>query len=145
MVYAQTVVKGKITDADGSPLPGVSVKVAGTQEGTTTANDGTFSLSVKDLNSNLEVSYVGYDKLLIKANSNLSALTLRQTPGGLQEVVVTAQGIRRDKKALGYSVASVDKKQLELRPDGDVVRLLSGGDSGCGFPWQGLLRNVSEE
>jgi TonB-linked SusC/RagA family outer membrane protein len=126
MVYAQTVVKGKITDADGSPLPGVSVKVAGTQEGTTTANDGTFSLSVKDLSSNLEVSYVGYDKLLIKANSNLSSLTLRQTPGGLQEVVVTAQGIRRDKKALGYSVASVDKKQLELRPDGDVVRLLNG-------------------
>lgn len=55
-VFAQTVVKGRITDADGSPLSGVSVKVAGTQEGTMTANDGTFSLPVKDLNTMLEIS-----------------------------------------------------------------------------------------
>lgn len=125
-VFAQTVVKGRITDPDGSPLSGVSVKVAGTQEGTMTANDGTFSLPVKDLNTMLEISYVGYDRLTLKAGSNMSALSLRQTPGGLQEVVVTAQGIRREKKALGYAVASVDKKALELRPEADVVRLLQG-------------------
>ncbi len=126
MVFAQTVVKGRITDADGSPLSGVSVKVAGTQEGTMTANDGTFSLPVKDLNTMLEISYIGYDRLSLKAGANMANLSLRQTPGGLQEVVVTAQGIRRDKKALGYAVVSVDKKALELRPEGDVVRLLQG-------------------
>jgi outer membrane receptor protein involved in Fe transport len=125
-VLAQTVVKGRVTDADGTPLPGVSVKVVGTQDGTMTANDGTFSLSVKEANAILEISSVGYDRTTIRANQNLSAISLKQTAGGLQEVVVTAQGIRREKKALGYAVASVDKKALELRPDGDVVRLLNG-------------------
>jgi TonB-linked SusC/RagA family outer membrane protein len=126
-VLAQTVVKGRVTDADGSPLTGVSVKIAGTQEGTMTGADGTFSLPVKDLSTMLEISYVGYDRINIRANSpTLGALSMRQTPGAMQEVVVTAQGIRREKKALGYAVASVDKKALELRPEGDVVRLLQG-------------------
>ena len=125
-VFAQTVVKGKVSDADGSPLPGVSIKVAGSQTGTTTAADGTFSLSVKDLNTALEVSYIGYDPLKVRSGSNLSNIQLKSSTSGLQEVVVTAQGIRREKKALGYAVASVDKKALELRPDGDVVRLLAG-------------------
>lgn len=125
-VFAQTVVKGKVSDADGSPLSGVSIKVAGSQSGTTSAADGTFSLSVKDLNTVLEVSYVGYDPLKVRSGSNLSNIQLKASTAGLQEVVVTAQGIRREKKALGYAVASVDKKALELRPDGDVVRLLNG-------------------
>ena len=125
-VFAQTVVKGKVSDADGSPLPGVSIKVAGSQTGTTSAADGTFSLSVKDLNTSLEVSYIGYDPLKVRSGSNLSNIQLKSSTSGLQEVVVTAQGIRREKKALGYAVASVDKKALELRPDGDVVRLLAG-------------------
>ena len=125
-VFAQTVVKGKVSDADGSPLPGVSIKVAGSQTGTTSAADGTFSLSVKDLNTTLEVSYIGYDPLKVRSGSNLSNIQLKSSTSGLQEVVVTAQGIRREKKALGYAVASVDKKALELRPDGDVVRLLAG-------------------
>ena len=126
-VVAQTVVKGRVTDADGAPLSGVSVKIAGTQEGTMTGADGTFSLPVKDASTMLELSYVGYDRINIRANSaSLGGLTMKQTPGAMQEVVVTAQGIRREKKALGYAVASVDKKQLELRPEGDVVRLLQG-------------------
>jgi TonB-dependent SusC/RagA subfamily outer membrane receptor len=125
-VFAQTAVKGKVSDADGSPLSGVSIKVAGSQTGTTTAADGTFSLSVKDLNTMLEVTYVGYDPLKVRSGSNLSNIQLKSSTSGLQEVVVTAQGIRREKKALGYAVASVDKKALELRPDGDVVRLLNG-------------------
>jgi len=125
-VFAQTVVKGKVSDADGSPLSGVSVKAAGTQTGTTSAADGTFSLSVSNLNTTLEISYVGYEALRVRAGSNLSNIQLKTSTAGLQEVVVTAQGIRREKKALGYAVASVDKKALELRPDGDVVRLLNG-------------------
>ncbi|MBM3443789.1 MAG: SusC/RagA family TonB-linked outer membrane protein [Bacteroidetes bacterium] len=125
-VFAQTVVKGKVSDADGSPLSGVSIKAAGTQTGTTSAADGTFSLSVSNLNSSLEISYVGYEAIRVRAGSNLSSIQLKSSTGGLQEVVVTAQGIRREKKALGYAVASVDKKALELRPDGDVVRLLNG-------------------
>ena len=125
-VFAQTVVKGKVSDAEGSPLSGVSIKVLGSQTGTTSAADGTFSLSVKDLNVNLEVTYVGFDPLRVKAGANLSNISLKASASGMQEVVVTAQGIRREKKALGYAVASVDKKALELRPDGDVVRLLNG-------------------
>ena len=124
--FAQTVVKGKVSGADGAPVSGASVKVVGSTSGTSTAADGTFSLSVSDLNRTLEITSVGFERLTVRAGSNLSNLQLTSATSGLQEVVVTAQGIRREKKALGYSVASVDKKALELRPDGDVVRLLNG-------------------
>jgi len=124
--FAQTVVKGKVSGADGAPVSGASVKVVGSTTGTSTAADGTFSLSVSDLNRTLEITSVGFERLTVRAGSNLSNLQLTSATSGLQEVVVTAQGIRREKKALGYSVASVDKKALELRPDGDVVRLLNG-------------------
>ncbi|MEY3152723.1 MAG: CarboxypepD reg-like domain, partial [Bacteroidota bacterium] len=74
--FAQTVVKGKVSGADGAPVSGASVKVVGSTSGTSTAADGTFSLSVSDLNRTLEITSVGFERLTVRAGSNLSNLQL---------------------------------------------------------------------
>jgi TonB-dependent SusC/RagA subfamily outer membrane receptor len=94
--------------------------------GTSTDASGNFKLTAKR-GATLVISSVGYDTREIVANTtDFQGISLKSANQALSEVVVTAQGIRRDKKALGYAVSTVDKKQLELRPDNDVVRLLTG-------------------
>jgi TonB-linked SusC/RagA family outer membrane protein len=128
LAVAQNVdVSGTVTDDKGAPIVGASVQERGSNRGTTTDEKGNFKLSVKR-NSTIEVSSVGFDKKTSSAGSG-GTLNFQLAPAtnqNLTEVVVTALGIKREKKALGYAVSTVDKKQLELRPDGDAVRLLSG-------------------
>ncbi|MGE5106216.1 MAG: SusC/RagA family TonB-linked outer membrane protein [Sphingobacteriales bacterium] len=124
---AQNTVTGKVTDSkDGTPLSGASITVRGSKTGTKTDAGGNFSISVSN-NATLVVSMVNYKSQDVKVGTN-TTLDIRMTlqSAELTEVVVTALGIRREKKALGYSVATVNKKDLELRPDGDVGRLLAG-------------------
>ncbi|WP_407522530.1 SusC/RagA family TonB-linked outer membrane protein [Lacibacter sp. MH-610] len=127
LALAQTVdVSGKVTDDKGNPLPNASVLERGTSNGTTTNSSGEFKLSVKR-NATIEISSVGFNKQVMSVGSggtfNIQMVNASES---LAEVVVTASGIRREKKALGYAVATVDKKQLELRPEGDPMRLLQG-------------------
>ncbi|MCU0334410.1 MAG: SusC/RagA family TonB-linked outer membrane protein [Chitinophagaceae bacterium] len=75
----------------------------------------------------IDVSYIGFDSKSFVAGAGPVSISLIPGQGnGLNEVVVTALGIKREKKALGYAVASVGKKDLELRPESDVVRILNG-------------------
>lgn len=127
LALAQTVsVSGKVTDDKGNALVNASILERGTSNGITTNADGEFKITVKR-NATLEISSVGYDKQFLSVKGggsfNVQMVSANQS---LAEVVVTASGIRREKKALGYAVASVSKKDLELRPDGDVVRVLNG-------------------
>ena len=124
--FAQTVVKGKVSGADGAPVAGASVKVVGSASGTSTAADGTFSLSLSDLNKTLEITSVGFEKLTVRANANLSNLQLNASTSGLQEVVVTSLGIRKEKKQLVYAVSEVKAEQLQQKAEPDVLRALSG-------------------
>ena len=127
-VFAQTV-KGKITDSkDGSPLSGASVKVKGSTAGASTAADGTFEISLPAKSGILEVSLIGYatQQAKVSSSGSLISISLTQDVKALNEVVVTAMGVKREKKALGYSVAVVTKKDLELRPEGDIARVLQG-------------------
>jgi outer membrane receptor protein involved in Fe transport len=125
--FAQTrEVTGRVTDAAGAPLPGISVLVKGTKTGTTTDASGNFTIQVKE-GATLIISGASYAAQEIKATPGTAMkVSLSEKKQELTEVVVTALGIRREKKALGYAVTTVDKKALELRPDGDVVRLLNG-------------------
>ena len=125
IAVGQTVeVSGKVTDDGGSPIAGASVQDKATKVGTSTDATGNFKLTARR-GAILVISSVGYDTREIIANTtDFQGIQLKAANQALSEVVVTAQGIRRDKKALGYAVASVDKKALELRPEGDVVRLL---------------------
>ncbi len=130
---AQVIIKGKVTDSkDGQPLSGVSVKLTGKAGGTSTANDGTYSIELTKKEGKLEFSYNGYASQTVKlssAGASVDVMLVLETKA-MSEVVVTALGIKREKKALGYGVSTVSKKDLELRPEGDIARVLSGKAAG---------------
>jgi len=114
----QRVITGTvISDEDGLGLPGATVLVKGTTVGTTTDLDGNFSISVPDGGTTLIFSFVGLEtKEEVIGNRTVIDVTLTTDAEQLSEVVVTAIGIEREKKALGYAVTSVGTEQLENRP-----------------------------
>ncbi len=124
----QRVITGTvISEEDGLGLPGATVLVKGTTVGTTTDLDGNYSISVPAGSDVLIFSFVGL-KTAEEAIGNRSVvnITLTTDASNLSEVVVTAIGIEREKKALGYAVTSVGNEQLENRPEADVARVLQG-------------------
>jgi len=124
----ERIITGTITaDDDGSTLPGVSVVVKGTTTGTITNLDGQYSINVPVDGEILVFSFVGMKTVELPIESN-TILDLVMEPDvlGLEEVVVTAAGIRREKKALGYSVESVDGSQLQQVAEPDALRALQG-------------------
>jgi TonB-linked SusC/RagA family outer membrane protein len=117
-------ITGQVTDTLGAPISNASVKVVNSRRGTTTDNNGYFKLRTTP-GARLQISSIGYDVQEFIAAPNLTArLGLKNT--SLSEVVVTALGIRREKKALGYAVSTIGKKELEQRPEGDIARVLNG-------------------
>jgi TonB-linked SusC/RagA family outer membrane protein len=78
------------------------------------------------LDKALEISSIGFANLVVRAGANLSDLRLEPAVSALQEVVVTAQGITREKKALGYAISTLAAKELQDRPVADVGRLIQG-------------------
>ena len=123
---AQNNVTGKVTDQNGIPISKVTVQVKNTKTGTTTGEDGTFKLSVHP-NAVLVISGVGYETKEVSVGSQtVIDVALKQQEQSLSEVVVTTFGIKREKKALGYAVSTVGKESLEMRPEGDIARVLSG-------------------
>jgi TonB-linked SusC/RagA family outer membrane protein len=125
-VWAQTVeVSGRVTDDKGEPVAGASVTEKGTRNGTTTNAGGNFKIQVKS-GATLVFSSVGFTTKEAAVTGNTVNVSLATATETISEVVVTSYGIRREKKALGYAVATVDAKALEQRPESDVVRLLNG-------------------
>ncbi len=128
--FAQTkTINGTVTDDTGVPLPGVNVLVKGTSTGTQTDFDGKYTIEA-DTGVTLAFSYVGYatQETIV---GPLETIDIQMAPGeSLEEVLVTAQGISREKKALGYAVSEVKSADLEQRAEGDVGRILSGKASG---------------
>jgi len=124
----QRVVTGTvISEEDGLGLPGATVLVKGTTVGTTTDLDGNYSITVPDGSDVLIFSFVGLETAEEAiGNRTVINVTLMTDASQLSEVVVTAIGIEREKKALGYAVTSVGNEQLENRPEGDVARVLQG-------------------
>lgn len=126
-VSAQTVtVTGKVTDDKGKPLEGASVVEKKSQKGTVTDENGIFRLPVKE-GSTLVISSINFNRkeVVVKGTQAIN-VSLKAQNEDLSEVVVTAMGIKREKKALGYAVSTVGKKDLELRADGDLGRVLYG-------------------
>ena len=125
-VLAQTVeVSGRITDDKGDPLAGISVSEKGTTNGTTTNAGGNFKIQVKS-KATLVFTSIGYTKKEVAVSGSTLNVSLETSSESISEVVVTSFGIKREKKALGYAVATVDAKSLEQRSESDVVRLLNG-------------------
>ncbi len=120
-------VVGTIVDDNGLPLVGVNVVVKGTTTGTQTDFDGNFSIKIEK-GKILVFSYIGLItfEIIVSDNNNFS-LTMEDDNSQLDEVVVTAQGIKREKKALGYAVSAPMVENAEIA---DVTQTLSGKASG---------------
>lgn len=130
MALAQTSVTGTVvSQEDGEPIIGASIKVIGTKTGTATDVDGNFSLSVPTKDAMLEVSYLGMQTIKVKASPKMK-ITLASDAKNLDEVVVTAMGIKRSAKALGYSATQVNGEEMAAARTNDIMSSLAGKVAG---------------
>ncbi|MES2647064.1 MAG: SusC/RagA family TonB-linked outer membrane protein [Bacteroidota bacterium] len=126
--YAQEVITGTVTDSAGAPLQGASVREKGTKNGVATAANGAFSLRVNP-GATLIISDVGYQTREVPASANIT-INLQSDVSNLTEVVVTALGIKREKRQLTYSAQEVNGETvLQARQD-NIVNGLAGKVSG---------------
>ncbi len=132
-LFAQNIVTGSVKDDTGQFLPGVSVVVKGTTTGTITDTDGKFSLSAPN-NAILVLSFVGMNSKEVAINKQQKIdITLTSKIIGMDEVVVTALGISREKKSLAYSVSEVKGTELTRGAGSNVLKSLDGRVSGVNF------------
>ena len=123
-------VSGTVTDEDG-PLPGVNVIVKGTTIGTTTDLDGNYKLSVSSDAEALVFTYIGYEKTEVTIGSkSVINVTLNPDVQQLGEVVVTALGVSREKRSIGYSTQSVDGEKLAESRETNIINSLQGAVAG---------------
>ncbi len=128
--FAQTRVNGVVVSQDdGQPVVGVSVLVVGTSVGTVTGSDGRFSLTVPEGKSQLRFTYVGMETLEVSARPNMR-IVLRSGDTNLDEIVVTAMGISRQQKTLGYSAQTLDNEALTTGKLTDATSALAGKVAG---------------
>ena len=116
-------------DAKGEPLLGVTVRVKGTKNAVVTDLDGRFKIQAPR-DATLELSYVGYTPKEIKATSTNKPIVLEEDSKVLNEVVVTALGIKRAEKALSYNVQKVTADELTRNKDANFVNSLVGKVAG---------------
>lgn len=128
--YAQKTVTGTISDANG-PLPGASVVEKGTANGVETDFDGKFTITVKDDNAVLKITFIGYaeKEVSVKGQTNLT-IVLAEDAQQLEEVVVNALGLRVDKRTMGATVSKVNAEALATSGETSVINSLQGKASG---------------
>ncbi len=126
------VITGTVTGADdGLPIPGVTIMVPGTTVGTTTDFDGNYELRVDEGVTTLRFSFVGMTSQDVEIGSRtVINIQMAMSAEVLEEVVVTAMGIKREKKALGYSVGTVSDEELTRKPEADIATSLRGKVAG---------------
>ena len=128
IVTAQTQVRGTVVDDSGEPVIGATIQVKGASLGTVTDIDGNFTLSAP-ANGTLVISYVGYQTQEVPVTAN-PRIVLVQDTELLEEVVVTALGIQRQKRSLGYSTVSIDAGELNQAKSLSVATGLQGKVAG---------------
>ena len=129
-MVAQRSITGKVADQNGEPLIGASIIAKGTDVGTISDIDGSYTLRVPEGVTTLVVSYTGFESTEIALGaSNTIDFSLREGVT-LSEAVVTALGIERDKKALGYSAQQVEGDALTAGKDANIINSLAGRIAG---------------
>ncbi|MBL7846449.1 MAG: SusC/RagA family TonB-linked outer membrane protein [Cyclobacteriaceae bacterium] len=133
MVLAQErVVSGRVTASeDGAPLPGVNVLLRGTTNGTVTDTEGNFKLSVPATGATLVFSFIGFATQEVAVGDQAVVdIQLASDVKQLGEVVVTALGVQREQKSLGYSVSKIDNQQLTAARTTNISNALTGKIAG---------------
>jgi TonB-linked SusC/RagA family outer membrane protein len=137
-MWAQNVnVTGKVTDKNGAPLMGVYVLVQGSTTGVTTELEGSYSISAP-ANGTLKYSFMGFDDAIVQVNGrSIIDVTLSDSSVALEELVVTALGIKKDRKALGFSVTEVGAEELLKNKQTNVINSLAGKVAGVNVTQSG--------
>jgi TonB-dependent SusC/RagA subfamily outer membrane receptor len=118
------IIKGTVSDSRGLTLPGVSIKIKGTMVGVSTDIDGKYSISVPDANAILVFSSIGFNSQEITVGDRSSVdVKMTEELTSLTEVVVTALGIKKEAKRLGYATATVNAQQIS---ENRTVNFMSG-------------------
>lgn len=129
--YAQRTISGRVTDAGGNGMPGVNVIVKGTSEGTSTDATGRYNLAVSPDATTLVFSFIGFTTQEVEiGNRSTVDVTLAEDLQELSEVVVTALGVEREKKALQYSVTEVAGDNFTQARENNLGNALSGRIAG---------------
>ena len=126
--YAQQI-SGTVSDENGVPLPGATVLIQGTSTGVSTDFDGNYSIGASS-GDTLVFSFVGYSSQSVVVGSSTTVNVSLEPDNTLDEVVVTALGIQRNAKALGYSVTNVDGDELSANPSTNAINALQGKVAG---------------
>ena len=143
-------IKGTVVSANG-PVQGASVVVSGQSHGTSTDANGNFSLNIPSGNATLVTSSVGFvtKRSVLNANESRIDITLEEAKGALQEVVVTALGVRREKKSLTYATQQISGEELTKAANTNFMDAISGkvagvnistSNSGAGGSTKAVLR-----
>lgn len=126
----QNDIGGKITNESGEPLVGVSVSIKGTSQGTSTSVDGTFTISAKS-GDILIFSYIGFNRQEVTiSNQTFLNIKLVEDNETMDEVVITALGISREKKSLGYASQEVSGEDVNTVKSDNITNALSGKVAG---------------
>ena len=129
-LFAQTRVTGTvISQDDGEPVIGATIRVSGTNVGTVTDSNGSFTITCPEGKKVLVISYVGMEPVEVVAKSNMR-IVLRSGDTNLDEIVVTAMGIKRSAKALGYSATALNGDEIAETRTNDIMSSLAGKVAG---------------
>ncbi|WP_282178821.1 SusC/RagA family TonB-linked outer membrane protein [Maribacter stanieri] len=127
MVNAQETITGIVTDTDGNTIPYVNILLSGTVTGSTTNENGFYTINVPNLSGAIEFSVLGFETQVVSINNRRTInITLNDSSEVLDEVVLTALGLKRETKELGYVVQSLDAKGVTEVKSVNFLDNLSG-------------------
>ncbi len=136
-VQAQTI-SGTVTDENGVPLPGATVTIEGTSDGVSTDFDGNYSINASS-GDTLVFSFVGYESVSTVVGSSTTVDAQLSPDNALDEVVVTALGISRQKKSLGYGITELSSDQINTVKDHNIANSLAGKVPGLNLTQSGMI------
>ena len=127
---ADFAVRGRISDNNGA-VAGATVTEKGTSNATTTDNNGNFSITVANSSATLVITYIGYasQEIAVNGRGNIN-ITLESSAQELEQVVVTSLGMKKEKRSLGYSISSVNAKDMETGGTSNVLKSVEGKVTG---------------
>ena len=130
--YAQQskTITGTVVDKSGEPLAGVTVALQGTSVVTLTDGNGQYSITVQNDNQQLRFSFIGYKPVTVGTAQSVVNVTLEEDALLIDEVVVTAMGIKKERKALGYAVQELKSDEIMKNKTANLINSLSGKIAG---------------
>jgi len=134
VTFAQNTIKGTVLDGNGAPVVGAYVVVQGSNTlGSITDESGAFSIANAPATGTLTASCIGYSTLSVPITASPIRITLQEDAEFLDEVVVTAQGLTRKQKAIGYSAQTLNEEKLTMTHSSDLGNSLAGKVAGAQF------------